>query len=204
MLSTLHLVVRCAPNMTSHPQRLLLALSSIISVVLVAQSNQCFQTVLIYSNSSCVWSNESAGYKWSNGSAGYNESAGYKCGSLSDVLNSRRDIPSGECVEFAFNAGKYYLPSNNITITYSATMRAVSGIVYITGSIAADQLLPTPANFSYLIGFSGSVQTNVTINGIHFSHCSGPLRFTNLAHLFILNSNFRYTLLSNVYALRTK
>ena len=154
---------------------LLLALSTLVTTVVTLAN--CSHLVQITSNSTCVWSNESG--------------KSVTCGSLSDVLTSSRNVANGDCVEFAFNTGVYYLPTNNITITYSAVMKAVSGVVNVTCVYTPTQPLTAPANFSYLIGFTGA-QTNVTIDGIHFDRCSGPLRFTGLAYLALLNSNFRY------------
>ena len=151
-----------------------LVLPSHIAVVVTQTS--CSRSVRISSNSTCVWSNENGGGA---------------CGSLRDVLTRRRSVSEGDCVEFAFDQGVFYLPTENITIGYSTVMRAISGTAYILCDNTTN--LTTPRSFSYLIQFSGA-QTNVTIDSIHFDRCSGPLRFENLDHLVIMNSNFRYTI----------
>ena len=143
----------------------------------VLTQTNCSLRIQISSNSTCVWSNESS-------------SAVDTCTTLNSILSTPRNVTTSDCVEFGFNSGVYNLSTANITISYSTVMRAISENVTLTcGSLPETN----PVTFSYLIGFTGA-QSEVTIDGLRFTRCSGPLRFTGLAQLIITNSNFRYAI----------
>eukprot|EP00731_Ephydatia_muelleri_P019249 Em0012g74a len=149
----------------------LILLHSLFTTVLT-QTN-CSSRIRISSNSTCVWSDESS-------------DTFEGCTTLYNILSRPRSVDTQDCVEFAFDSGVYSLPTANITIAYSAVMRAATGNVIVTcGSLPET----SPSIFSHLIAFTG-VQSTVTINKLNFTRCSGPLRFTNLAQLTIANSNF--------------
>lgn len=143
--------------------------------VTVLTQRNCSSRIRISSNTTCVWSDE-----------GSDTVQG--CTTLYSILSRHRGVDTQDCVEFAFDGGVYSLPTANISIAYSVVMRpATTGNVILTcGSLPET----SPSIFSYLIEFTG-VQSQVTIDNIHFTRCSGPLRFTGLAQLTITNSNFR-------------
>ena len=154
---------------------LLVLLHSLFTTVLSQRATTCSLHIQIFSNSTCVWTNESAADA---------------CTTLNDVLSRSRSVNTLDCVDFAFNSGVYNLTVANITISYSVVMRAIYGGVTLTcGSLPGTN----PLTFSYLIAFAGP-QNDVTIDGLHFTRCSGPLKFTDLAQVSITNSNFRYAM----------